>query len=110
MSDLNSSERFRPVNQSLGQQPSLGPIPANLLLPSGGILAGSYFLIQVVLSGGFAWFLLVSAWGISTWWIVVGEKTWKFTNKFVSVPDWSRGHIQYTRCLQQDDDQETHWH
>ncbi|MEO0825165.1 MAG: hypothetical protein AAFV72_14865 [Cyanobacteria bacterium J06635_1] len=86
---------FRPINQSLGQQPSLGPIPANLLAPTGAILIVAYVLVQVILNLGFAPFLLLSAWGISTWWMVVGEKVWKFTNKFVSVPDWTRGHVPY---------------
>lgn len=97
-------QAFRMVNQSLGQQPTLGPIPANLLAPSGIILVLAYFLTQVLLHLGFAVFMVVSAWGISSWWIVVGEKTWKFTNKFVAVPDWKRGHVRYTRCLNHDDD------
>jgi hypothetical protein len=89
------STLFRPVNQSLGQQPTLGPIPANLLAPSGSILVSFYILIEVILGLGFLPFLLLSVWGISTWWVVVGEKTWTFTNKFVSVPDWKRGHVLY---------------
>lgn len=95
MADFEQSRLFRPVNQSLGQQPTLGPIPTNLLAPSGGILVSFYTLIEVILGLGFLPFLLLSAWGISTWWVVVGEKTWKFTNKFVSVPDWKRGYVQY---------------
>ncbi|MBW4466333.1 MAG: hypothetical protein KME07_12985 [Pegethrix bostrychoides GSE-TBD4-15B] len=95
---------FRVVNQSLGQQPSLGPIPANLLAPSGLILVLAYFLTQVLLRLGFTAFMVVSAWGISSWWIVVGEKTWKFTNKFVAVPDWKRSHIPYIRYLNRYDD------
>ena len=90
---------FCPINQSLGQQPSLGPIPANLLAPTGSILVTTYILVKVILGLGFAPFLLLSAWGISTWWIVVGEHVWKFTHKFVSVPDWTRGHILYQSQL-----------
>jgi hypothetical protein len=106
------SKQFRPVNQSLGQQPNLGPIPATLLAPSAAILVISYFLVKVVLSLEFVWFLLVSAWGMSTWWLVVGEKTWRFTNKFVSAPDWNRGYVHYTSCLphEEDDNEETGWH
>ncbi|WP_416671433.1 hypothetical protein [Egbenema bharatensis] len=95
---------FRMVNQSLGQQPTLGPIPANLLAPSGIILVFTYCLTQIILQLSFAVFMVISAWGISSWWIVVGEKTWKFTNKFVTVPDWKRGHIRYKRCLNHYDD------
>lgn len=107
MAEHNRSNQFRPVNQSLGKQPSLGPIPAALLAPSLIILVCSYFLVQVVLSLGFVWFLLVSAWGLSTWWLVAGEKMWRFMNKFVSTPNWNRGYVQYTSCLQQDDNKET---
>jgi hypothetical protein len=98
MSD-SDSRLYCPVNPSLGRQPSLGPIPANLLAPSGGIFVGFYILIEVLLGLGFAPFLLLSTWGISTWWVVVGEKTWLFTHKFMPVPDWKRGHVSYQRHL-----------
>ena len=95
----DSSRLFCPVNPSLGKHPSLGPIPANLLAPSSAILVGNYLLIEVLLSLGFGLFLLLSTWGISTWWVVVGEKTWRFTHKFVPVPQWKRGHVPYQRHL-----------
>ena len=104
MTASEPAKLFRSVNQSLGQQPSLGPMPAALLAPSAGILFGFYALTILVLHLHFAWFLLLSVWGISTWWVVVGEQTWKFTHKFVSVPDWMRGHVRYTACLGQHDD------
>ena len=76
---------------------------ADLIYPnsiaSGGIFVGFYILIEVLLGLGFVPFLLLSTWGISTWWVVVGEKTWLFTHKFVPVPDWKRGHVPYQRHL-----------
>ena len=99
MAEFEQSRLFRPVNQSLGQQPTLGPIPSNLLAPTGGILIGFYFITQVILKLSFAAFLLLSIWAVATWWIVVGEKTWKFTNKFVAVPNWKRGHVLYQNRL-----------
>jgi hypothetical protein len=103
MTTSEGRQSFRLMNQSLGQQPTLGPIPTNLLAPSGVILVISFFLIRVVLHLNFSVFLVVSVWGVSVWWVVVGEKTWKFTNKFVAVPDWNRGHVRYTRCLPHED-------
>ena len=103
-SDSDSSKLFRPINQSIGQQPSLGPIPSSLMAPSGGILVGFYLLIEVLLSLGFVVFLLLSIWGISTWWVAVGEKTWKFTHKFSRVPHWKRGHVHYHGHLGQHDE------
>jgi hypothetical protein len=110
MPEAQSSEVFRPVNQSLGQQPSLGPIPANLIAPSAVILLGFYLFLVVLLRLKFAWFLLLSVWGIATWWVVVGEKPWKFTHKFVRVPDWTRGYVVYTSYWPDDydDDQAEH--
>jgi hypothetical protein len=102
MADADASRLFRPINQSLGQQPSLGPIPAHLLAPSAVILVMFYLVIVVVLGLTFAWFLLLSVWGVATWWVVVGERPWKFINKFVAVPDWTRGHVLYTACLPND--------
>jgi energy-coupling factor transporter transmembrane protein EcfT len=102
MADTDAAKLFRPINQSLGQQPSLGPIPAHLLAPSAVILVMFYLVIVVVLSLTFAWFLLSSVWGVATWWVVVGERPWKFINKFVAVPDWTRGYVLYTACLLKD--------
>ena len=101
---MTERSRFRPVNQSLGQQPSLGPIPANLIAPATGILAGFYVLLIAVFHLSYTWFLLFSLWGIAGWWVVVGEKTWKFTHKFKGVPDWKRGHLSYRCCLREEND------
>jgi hypothetical protein len=103
MAERDTHRQFRPVNQSLGQQPSLGPIPSNLLGPSAGILFGFYVLFVVILHISFSWFLLLSIWGIASWWVVVGEKTWRFTHKFKGVPDWKRGHLGYRCCLREKD-------
>jgi hypothetical protein len=103
MAESEEKRPFRLTNQSLGQQPSLGPIPMNLLAPSGIILTIAYLIVRVILRWNFPLFLAVSIWGISAWWIVVGEKTWKFTNKFVPVPNWRRGHVRYRRYLERDE-------
>jgi hypothetical protein len=104
MAGSEGGKQFRLTNQSLGQQPSLGPIPTTLLAPSGIILVIAFFVVRVVLQWNFPIFFAVSIWGISVWWIVVGEKTWRFTNKFVPVPDWNRGHVRYTSCLNHNED------
>lgn len=96
------SSLFRAVNQSLGQQPSLGPIPASLLAPSIVILISFYILFVLILRLQFVWFLLLSIWGMTSWWIVVGQRTWKFVHKFTIVPQWKRGHLPYQPCLRED--------
>lgn len=95
MSDTAQRQLFCTVNQSLGAQPSLGPIPTSLLFPSLAIIVCSYCLAQLLFKLGFAAFILLAAWMICTWWVVVGDKTWQFTNKLVPVPSWSRGYVRY---------------
>ncbi|MEO0807974.1 MAG: hypothetical protein AAFY33_16870 [Cyanobacteria bacterium J06643_4] len=99
MSDTHQRPLFCSVNQSLGAQPSLGPIPTSLLFPSLVIVVGSYCLTQLLFQLGFAAFVLFTAWMTCTWWVVVGDKTWQFTNKLVPVPSWSRGHVRYQPYL-----------
>ncbi|MEO0491229.1 MAG: hypothetical protein AAFZ49_17005, partial [Cyanobacteria bacterium J06659_2] len=41
----------------------------------------------------------IAAWGMSTWWILTGGKSWKFTAKFVPTPTWSRGYARYLRFI-----------
>ena len=99
MNETTAQRRlFCSINQSLGTQPTLGPIPTNLLAPSIAILVGSYLFAEILLSLGFAAFLLLATWMICTWWVVVGEKTWRFTNKLTPVPNWTRGYVPYHRC------------
>ena len=38
--------QFRPVNQILGTQPSLGPIPADQIIPWTVIVLTAYFVIN----------------------------------------------------------------
>ncbi|MGB3789002.1 MAG: hypothetical protein WA949_13405 [Phormidesmis sp.] len=99
MAETSQRQLFCVVNQSLGAQPTLGPVPTSLLGPSLTILVGSYCFTRILLNLSFASFILLTTWIICTWWIVVGEKTWQFTNKLVPVPNWCRGYVLYHRYL-----------
>jgi hypothetical protein len=80
---LPTEPKFRMINQSLGQQPSLGPIPIGLLAPSGAVLFASYFLVRVLLNLSFPIF---------------------------AVPDWYRGHRLYQSCLRHSQSGDLHGH
>jgi hypothetical protein len=62
---LPTEPQFRMINQSLGQQPSLGLIPIGLLAPSGSVRFVSYFLVRVLLNLSFPIFLAISIWAIA---------------------------------------------
>jgi hypothetical protein len=98
---------FRPVNQILGSQPSLGPIPADQILPWTVIALTSYFIVNGVFGGFFSddfqkwlWMILITAWGMATWWILTGGRSWRFLSKFIGVPTWTRGFARYQSILE----------
>jgi hypothetical protein len=85
------SPGYRPVNQSLGTQARLGPLPATLVVPS--VL--SFFVAYLGKTWlGYSWLAmaLVACWGLGTWWILTGDRPWIFLAKFVKTPNLARGH------------------
>lgn len=100
-------EDFRPVNQILGSQPSLGPIPADQVFPWTVIALSSYFIINGIFGGFFQddfqkwlWTVLIAGWGMATWWILTGGRSWRFLSKFIGVPTWTRGIARYLSLLE----------
>ena len=104
---LERDQEFRPVNQILGSQPSLGPIPADQIFPWLVIVLVSYFVVNGVFGGLFVddfqkwlWTALMAGWGIATWWILTGGRSWRFLSKFIGVPTWTRGFARYQSFLE----------
>ena len=100
-------QEFRPVNQILGAQPSLGPVPADQIFPWTVIALTAYFIINGIFGGLFAddfqrwlWTALITGWGIATWWILSGGRSWRFLGKFIGVPTWTRGIARYHSLLE----------
>ncbi len=98
---------FRPVNQILGSQPSLGPLPADQIFPWIVIVLTSYFIVNGIFGGLFSddfqrglWTVLIAGWGIATWWILTGGRSWRFLSKFIGVPTWTRGFARYQSLLE----------
>ena len=88
--------KFRQINQMLGSRPSIGPIPADLLLPWGGIVVTVLIFTRSVFALDWQWSVGLVVWGCVTWAILAGQKPYKFLSKFMSPPSrWSRGHERY---------------
>ena len=101
--------KFRPVNQILGSQPSLGPIPADQIIPWTLIAITVYIVINGVFGGLFSdnfqkwlWIVLITGWGMATWWILTGGRSWRFLSKLIAVPTWTRGFARYKSWLEVD--------
>jgi hypothetical protein len=46
------------------------------------------------------WTALMTAWGIATWWLLSGGRSWRFLSKFIGVPTWTRGFARYQSVLE----------
>lgn len=91
-----SPDKYRPVNNLLGSRPTIGPIPADLFIPFGGIALVMYLISSGFLGLALEWTLALILWGCTTWWILTGNRPYRFLSKFIPVPRrWSRGHIRY---------------
>jgi hypothetical protein len=88
--------KFRQINQMLGSRPSLGPIPADLIFPWGGISLVVLIFTRSIFPVDWQWTVGLIVWGCVTWAILVGKKPYKFLSKFMNPPcHWSRGHERY---------------
>ncbi len=97
---------FRPVNRILGTQPSLGPLPADQIFPWTVIALAAYFIVNGIFGNLFdddfhkwLWTTLIAGWGMGTWWILTGGRSWRFLSKFIGVPTWTRGIARYQSFL-----------
>ncbi len=91
-----SDGRFRPVNQMLGSRPSLGPIPADLVLPWGGIALVVLIVTRNIFVVDWQWTIGLIVWGCTSWAILTGTKPYRFLSKFLLPPQrWSRGHERH---------------
>ncbi|HBL13797.1 MAG TPA: hypothetical protein DD379_20860 [Cyanobacteria bacterium UBA11162] len=89
----------RKVNSSLDKHPKIAFFPADQFLPWIIILGVSYYVFKVLLQWSWIWTGGVAGWGISTWWILTGENSWRFLSKFVPVPNWVRACIRYQEII-----------
>ncbi|MBE9180215.1 hypothetical protein IQ268_16755 [Oculatella sp. LEGE 06141] len=94
-----SPEDFRPVNPNLGLHPNVGPFPADQILPWIAIAGGSYYLFKQLLGFTWLWTGMLAAWGIATWWVLTGSKSWRFLSKFIGTPFWVRGYGRYRQII-----------
>lgn len=91
--------KFRTVNRILGSQPNVGPIPGDQVIPWCILGFLSIVLGRNILNLTWPQTGLIVGWAIGTWWILTGNKAWRFLSKFISVPYVARGHARYISLL-----------
>ena len=81
---------FRTVNRVLGDQPRLGPFPADQIVPWCAIALISYIVVKGFMQADWLATGITIAWGWATWWTVSSNKA--FLGKFVGTPRITRGY------------------
>ncbi|NJL78886.1 MAG: hypothetical protein HC836_48140 [Richelia sp. RM2_1_2] len=95
----SEKSKYRNVNATLGKQPSIGPFPADQLVPWAIICGGSYYIAHGLLRLNWVWTIAIATWGISSWWVLTANGAWRILSKFVSTPNWARVGIPYQQLV-----------
>jgi len=78
------------VNKVLGKRASIGPIPADQLVP--WIILGclAFFIVRMMLGMSLMVWAATWIWFAMTWWVLTGEATYKFVKSWIPTPgdDW----------------------
>jgi len=74
------------VNKLLGKRASLGPIPADQVLPWFTFGVFAYFVSVMLLGLSLVWWLGIWIWLAATWWALTGNATYKFVKSCVRPP------------------------
>ena len=90
------------VNKILGKRASIGPIPADQMIPWAAIGCLSYFVVGMLLGRGFFPWLVCWVWLVATWWTLTGEKTYAYVKSWVSPPghDWINAETLFVRATE----------
>ena len=98
---MSRADQFIKYNYILGKQPSMGPVPANQIVPWLGLIVISYVITNGFLSLGLTWFFAIAFWLIASWWLLTGSKPYKFMNQWRNAPgtNWFNGNKRYIPLL-----------
>lgn len=97
---MENPEKYRQVNQILGKNPKLGPVTIAQALVFALILLIAYIAKQGL---NLSWIqtLLFSAWAMGSYLVLLGERHWRYTNKFIKTPYFVRGYLTYKSLKEQ---------
>lgn len=89
------------VNKVLGKRASIGPIPADQLLPWVALGCLAYFCTRMLFGLPMIWWLGTWIWFSATWWILTGTATYKYIKSWVSPPghDWLNAETLFVSAI-----------
>ena len=83
------SDDFVKVSKIYQQQASVGPVPADQLVPWGVMVIVSFVVCEMLLSLGLAVWGVTSLWLIASWWFLTGKKSYQYTDLWIMPnKDW----------------------
>jgi hypothetical protein len=99
--NANSERESIKVNEMLGKQAAVGPLPANQIIPFGVIIIGSFAVLEGFLGLGLPVVFFVSFWMGSSWWLLTGKSPDDYINLFrkPSERNWITGGTVYISPL-----------
>lgn len=81
--------QFVKVPKILQQEASIGPIPADQLVPWTGFIVIGFFVAYILLGLSLQITGLLIVWLISSWWLLTGKKSYKYTDLWIMPnSDW----------------------
>ena len=84
-----SDNKFIKVPKIYQQEASIGPVPADQLVPWAGLVITSFFVCEVILSLGLTFWGVSSVWLIASWWFLTGKKSYQYTDLWIMPnQDW----------------------
>ncbi|NER01309.1 MAG: hypothetical protein F6K17_01030 [Okeania sp. SIO3C4] len=87
--NMENQSDFVKVSKIYQQEASIGPVPADQLVPWGLLIGLSFFVCEVLLSLGLAVWGASSVWLIASWWFLTGKKSYKYTDLWIMPSkDW----------------------
>ncbi|MEM7552617.1 MAG: hypothetical protein AAF378_00685 [Cyanobacteria bacterium P01_A01_bin.84] len=94
---MTEQRRYRNVNRILGEQPKLGPFPADQIFPWGAIGIVNLIILHYMLDAGWLAVSVSTAWGWATYWTLSSNK--RFFGKFIGVPRLSKGYMKHQSLI-----------
>jgi hypothetical protein len=94
-------QEFVRYNKILGKEASIGPIPANQVIPWVLLIIIAYILTNVLTNFGLGAFAAIAIWLVVSYWILTGSKPYQYLDKWRSPPgkDWCNANKIYISLL-----------
>lgn len=90
---------FIRVNKTLDKTPNILFMPGDQAVPWMVIAGVAYYVGKQVLQLSWIWTILMTAWGIGTFWLLTAKGYHHFFSRLLNPPTWARAITTYQPLL-----------